>query len=452
MAPKKAGKEAAEAPKEEDTGPPFPFPKFDEAALAELNLGGSSAPVKGKGNVEAEPEAYEDEAGTLLPAPLAAAVADWKRPVDFIDGVGGEEGVELVVVSADVDGRKLPCDRPAWDQPPLLQAVALPTGAAAEDAEATRALMWVQSCLQLVALQAEHLDESTYLWELIYPKSPESGLPVYSKNGKYAVRLFEQGCWRTVVVDDRVPFGAGGQPLVPLSADARQLWPLILAKALYRLSASAPGSISQSPAVLLRLTGWLPECIPVSPELPEGTAWEVLSSRLHSACSLALMLPPSADADEGLAAVALARGPLIAVRDARDVGGGRYVCLESELLQWGGPFRDTDEASWTNELADALQWKRLQRLRIRGAGYPLHDFWMRQDSLDAHFGAILVLHHTAARPEVATHAGVTTADGAYGGAALLVAPMAPPPEPAGEGRGRARARARGRAKARARAR
>ena len=42
----------------------------------------------------------------------------------------------------------------------------------------------------------------------------------------------------------------------------------LLAKALYKLAEPYATSISQDPAVLLRLTGWLPELVPISPTLP----------------------------------------------------------------------------------------------------------------------------------------------------------------------------------------
>ena len=95
-------------------------------------------------------------------------------------------------------------------------------------------MQWLTSCYQLVALQSELLDEGDFLWELIYPKG-DDGLPAYQPGGKYAVKLFEQGSWRMVVVDDRMPFDGYGNLLVPSSTSKLELWPLLLAKALYKL-------------------------------------------------------------------------------------------------------------------------------------------------------------------------------------------------------------------------
>ena len=107
--------------------------------------------------------------------------------------------------------------------------------------------------------------------------------------------------------------------------------------------------------MLLRLTGWLPQIVPISPRLPLDAAWATLRARLGSeACVLSLMLP--SQSDEGLAEVGLHRGPLVAVRDVREVAGEHYVRIESELLQWQGELRDTDEESWSAELGERLDW------------------------------------------------------------------------------------------------
>ena len=63
-------------------------------------------------------------------------------------------------------------------------------------------------------------------------------------------------------------------------------------------------------------------------------AWTSLHERLDSeACVLALTLPKEAEADAALAEVGLMRGPLVAVRDAREVGGEHYVRVQTELMQ-----------------------------------------------------------------------------------------------------------------------
>ena len=52
-----------------------------------------------------------------------------------------------------------------------------------------------------------------YLWEAIHPKD-EFGWPAVSESGKYAVKLWWDGKWRCVVVDDKIPVDANGFPLL----------------------------------------------------------------------------------------------------------------------------------------------------------------------------------------------------------------------------------------------
>ncbi len=76
------------------------------------------------------------------------------------------------------------------------------------------------------------IPKGTFLWESIYPKG-EDGLPKYNPGGRYSVRLFVNGAWRRVDVDDTMPVASeSGAPLYCRSSDNKELWPLILSKAL----------------------------------------------------------------------------------------------------------------------------------------------------------------------------------------------------------------------------
>ena len=76
--------------------------------------------------------------------------------------------------------------------------------------------------------------DTYFLWRAIYPQIPASGKPVYNPTGKYCVRLFLAGQWRKVYVDgDTVPIKEDGSPALASSEDLLELWPFILAKAIY---------------------------------------------------------------------------------------------------------------------------------------------------------------------------------------------------------------------------
>ena len=73
-----------------------------------------------------------------------------------------------------------------------------------------------------------------FLWNSIWPKLP-SGRPCYNPAGKYYVRLYLCGKWRKVTVSDIVPVDESGRILIASSAHPVEMWPTIIAKAIYTL-------------------------------------------------------------------------------------------------------------------------------------------------------------------------------------------------------------------------
>ncbi len=221
-------------------GPPQPAaaPPSETGLAAEFNADDALA-MDFSGGADAP---FEDELGTALPPPLAAAVSSWRRPAELL-----ADGVSPCVLDRAVPAAPTgatPVSTPR-DPPPadaslsreLTHALKAPAVEGCE--EASRALLWLVSCMQLVASHASRIAPSTYLWELIYPK--ENGMPVASASGKYAVRLYDHGAWRLVIVDDRVPCDAAGKPLLPRTANPAEIWPMILAKALFKIGADPKG-------------------------------------------------------------------------------------------------------------------------------------------------------------------------------------------------------------------
>ena len=80
--------------------------------------------------------------------------------------------------------------------------------------------------------EERHILDDTYLWRAIYPKLP-TGKPCYNPAGKYCVRLYLAGSWRRVYVNDTVPVHEDGTPAVACSVDKYEIWPMLLAKAIY---------------------------------------------------------------------------------------------------------------------------------------------------------------------------------------------------------------------------
>ena len=76
-------------------------------------------------------------------------------------------------------------------------------------------------------------DNIRYPWNLIYPQSEETGLPIKSENNLYFVKLFFCGEWRSILIDDNVPM-FDDKFIFPTIADSNEVWPQLLAKAILK--------------------------------------------------------------------------------------------------------------------------------------------------------------------------------------------------------------------------
>ncbi|OAK95249.1 cysteine proteinase [Phaeosphaeriaceae sp. SRC1lsM3a] len=94
----------------------------------------------------------------------------------------------------------------------------------------------------------------------IYPFDKHLGKPVTSTNGKYVVRLNFNGCWRKVVIDDRLPVSSTHRLLHVIDRrNPALLWPALLEKAYLKVRGGYDFPGSNSCSDLWTLTGWVPE-------------------------------------------------------------------------------------------------------------------------------------------------------------------------------------------------
>ncbi|KAF2033394.1 calpain-like protease palB/rim-13 [Setomelanomma holmii] len=94
----------------------------------------------------------------------------------------------------------------------------------------------------------------------IYPFDKHLGRPVTSTNGKYIVRLNFNGCWRRVVIDDRLPVSSTHRLLhVVDRRNQALLWPALLEKAYLKVRGGYDFPGSNSCSDLWTFTGWIPE-------------------------------------------------------------------------------------------------------------------------------------------------------------------------------------------------
>eukprot|EP00759_Apiculatamorpha_spiralis_P047235 PhF_6_TR43012/c1_g1_i3/m.65731 len=101
--------------------------------------------------------------------------------------------------------------------------------------------------------------KGTYAWELIYPQS--NGMPVFNPTGKYAVKLFWNGAYFKIIIDDRLPTDIFGQSMFTVT-DAKEIWPALLVKAMLKVLGPANEHLLfTNPVTTLSclLSGWVPQ-------------------------------------------------------------------------------------------------------------------------------------------------------------------------------------------------
>ena len=96
----------------------------------------------------------------------------------------------------------------------------------------------------------------------ICPYDEQLQAPLISSNGKYILRLNFNGCWRRVVIDDKLPVSKTPRLLHILDrANPASLWPALVEKAYLKVRGGYDFPGSNSCSDLWALTGWIPEQI-----------------------------------------------------------------------------------------------------------------------------------------------------------------------------------------------
>ncbi|KAG5470496.1 hypothetical protein LSCM1_01740 [Leishmania martiniquensis] len=138
------------------------------------------------------------------------------------------------------------------------------------------------SALLAVEQAQRYVPEGWYLWELVYPHAPGTCHPVYNPFGKYAVKLFIDGAYRKVLVDDYLPADVLGRPLLTTTS-RKELWPCLIAKALLKALGSVSGvqALSSAPELIVAalLGNWVPQYLSPRHDTVSTTALLLLYQR-----------------------------------------------------------------------------------------------------------------------------------------------------------------------------
>ena len=98
------------------------------------------------------------------------------------------------------------------------------------------------------------------LRSVVYPYDYATDRMILSANGKYVFKLYFNGCWRRVEVDDLLPSSKTGRVLHVVDRRHRRLlWPALVEKAYLKVRGGYDFPGSNSGTDLAVLTGWLPQ-------------------------------------------------------------------------------------------------------------------------------------------------------------------------------------------------
>lgn len=120
---------------------------------------------------------------------------------------------------------------------------------------------------------------SKIIRKVMHPYDSVADLPMMSRNGKYIACLNFNGCYRKVVIDDRLPTSSTSRVIHVLDRNnPALLWPLLIEKAYLKVRGGYDFPGSNSGTDLWILTGWIPEQIFLqSDELEPDRFWTRIS-------------------------------------------------------------------------------------------------------------------------------------------------------------------------------
>ncbi|KAF7561907.1 hypothetical protein G7046_g2250 [Stylonectria norvegica] len=111
-------------------------------------------------------------------------------------------------------------------------------------------------CAAMRILTGRH----SVLATIIYPYDHSRNIPKFSPSGKYVLRMHFNGCFRRVVIDDRLPASLTNRTLFVVDRQNPHLiWPALLEKAYLKIRGGYDFPGSNSGTDLWVLTGWIPE-------------------------------------------------------------------------------------------------------------------------------------------------------------------------------------------------
>lgn len=212
----------------------------------------------------------------------------------------------------------------------------------------------VTDCSVVASLSAamRHLypGKGSLLKSLIYPFDHESCMPALSKSGKYVFRMHFNGCFRQVVIDDRLPSSSSPSRtlFVVDRGNPRLIWPALMEKAYLKIRGGYDFPGSNSGTDLYVLTGWIPEQLHLHHDESDlGQTWSTMRSSYDKGDVVATLGTPNLSAEEE-ASLGLVSEHDYAIMDLKEEAGVRLLLVKNpwrNSVVWKGVGSSTSVKS-----------------------------------------------------------------------------------------------------------
>ncbi|KAJ2865561.1 cysteine protease [Coemansia aciculifera] len=217
----------------------------------------------------------------------------------------------------------------------------------------------------------------------IYPRG-QFGMPVFNTSGKYMVKLFVNGLWRRVIIDDLLPVAENGKLLCTYS-DVGDIGPSLMEKAFLKVMGGYDFPGSNSSTDLHVLTGWIPEHVFIQDQAFNADRTWVRMCEASRRGDVLLTIATGEMSGDVASALGLVPSHAYAVLDVREAGGHRFLKAKNpwSSLRWTGKFSHADKAGWTPDLMEQLEYD-----PATAEGNDCGIFWIDYESVCHRFDAI----------------------------------------------------------------
>lgn len=231
----------------------------------------------------------------------------------------------------------------------------------------------------------------------IFPQDA-NGAPVESPIGKYIVRLYFNGCFRKVEIDDRLPCTGPEDDFLHVSCQINHnlVWPALIEKAYLKVMGGYDFPGSNCGMDLLALTGWIPEHIFLETDsIDQDFLWKrMFKSWTRGDVLLTLgtgKIPHNEAADLGLVAE-----HDYAVLGLKEVKGRRLVLVKNPWrngIEWRGSSFDSEDEDYIGSEGsendfDAPIERTPEELEMTHASEAEGTFWIEFQDVVNHFRSL----------------------------------------------------------------